>query len=88
MHGPLELFSPAMQTIAKLTSQAWAIGGLSEVIRHNGGLAGILPPLGVLPTFAVVLTGHPLSSPLPTPGHARHRRAGPVRHNRADRPLA
>ena len=53
---PVELFSPAMQTVAQFTPQAWAISGLSEVIRRNGGSADILPQLGVLLAFAVVLT--------------------------------
>ncbi len=53
---PVELFSPAMQTAAQFTPQAWAISGLAEVVRHNGGLAGILPQLGVLLAFAAVLT--------------------------------
>ncbi len=53
---PVELFSPAMQTVAQFTPQAWAISGLSEVVRHSGSLAGILPQLGVLLAFAVVLT--------------------------------
>jgi ABC-2 type transport system permease protein len=54
---PVELFSPAMQTVARLTPQAWAISGLSEVIRHSGNLTDILPQLGVLLAFATVLTG-------------------------------
>lgn len=53
---PVELFSPAMQTVAHFTPQGWAISGLSEVIRHNGSLADILPQLAVLLAFAVVLT--------------------------------
>ncbi len=54
---PVELFSPAMQTVARFTPHAWAISGLSEVIRHGGSLADILPQLGVLLAFATVLTG-------------------------------
>jgi ABC-2 type transport system permease protein len=54
---PVELFPPAMQTIAQFTPQAWAIGGLSQIIRHSGNLADILPQLGVLLAFAIVLTG-------------------------------
>lgn len=53
---PVELFSPAMQTVAQFTPQAWAISGLSEVVRHSGNLADILPQLGILLAFAVVLT--------------------------------
>lgn len=53
---PIELFSPGMQTVAQFTPQAWANSGLSEVIRHNGNLADIVPQLGVLLAFAAVLT--------------------------------
>lgn len=54
---PIELFSPAMHTVAQFTPQAWAISGLSEIIRHNGNLADVLPQLGVLLAVAAVLTG-------------------------------
>lgn len=53
---PIELFSPAMHTVAQFTPQAWAVSGLSEVIRHNGNLADVLPQLGVLLAIAAVLT--------------------------------
>jgi ABC-2 type transport system permease protein len=53
---PVELFSPTMQTVAQTTPQAWAISGLSEVLRHSGNLGDILPQLSVLLAFAVVLT--------------------------------
>jgi ABC-2 type transport system permease protein len=36
--------------------QARAISGLPGVTRHSGSLADILPQLGVLLAFAVVLT--------------------------------
>ena len=52
---PLELFSPVMQRVAQFTPHAWAISGLSEVIRHGGHLANVLPQLGVLLAFAAVL---------------------------------
>lgn len=52
---PLELFSPVMQRVAQFTPHAWAISGLSEVIRHGGHLADVLPQIGVLLAFAAVL---------------------------------
>ncbi|MGE5134234.1 MAG: ABC transporter permease [Gemmatimonadota bacterium] len=52
---PIELFSPAMQRVAEFTPHAWAISGLSDVIRHGGHLADVLPQLGVLLAFAAVL---------------------------------
>lgn len=52
---PIEFFSPVMQQVAKFTPHAWAISGLSELIRHGGHLANVLPQLGVLLAFAAVL---------------------------------
>jgi ABC-2 type transport system permease protein len=40
---PVELFSPAMQTVAQRTPKARAISGLPDVTRHSGSLADILP---------------------------------------------
>ena len=52
---PVELFSPVMQRVADFTPHAWAISGLSEVIRHGGHLGDVLPQLGVLLGLAAVL---------------------------------
>ena len=54
---PLDFFSPVMQRVAHITPQAWALTGFSEVIRHGGHIADVLPQLGVLLAFAVVLAG-------------------------------
>lgn len=52
---PLELFSPTMQRIAHITPHAWALDGFAELVRRGGGIVDILPELGVLAAYAVVL---------------------------------
>ena len=52
---PLEVFSPTMQTIAHITPHAWAVEGFTELIRRDAGLVDVLPQVGVLLLFAVVL---------------------------------
>lgn len=54
---PLELFSPAMQTVARFTPHAWANEAFAEILRRGGGIGDILPQLGVLALFALVLLG-------------------------------
>ena len=52
---PLELFGETMQTVAHLTPHAWAIEAFGELIRHDGTTVDILPQLGVLSAYAIVL---------------------------------
>lgn len=52
---PLELFSPTLQTIAHITPHAWAIDAFAELVQRRGSLLDILPELGVLAAYAVVL---------------------------------
>lgn len=52
---PIELFPPAMQTIALVTPHAWAIDAFAELVRRGGTVVDILPQLGVLTLYAVVL---------------------------------
>lgn len=52
---PLELFSPTMQNIARITPHAWALDGFAVLVREDGTIMDILPQLGVLATFAVAL---------------------------------
>ncbi|GAA3465306.1 ABC-2 type transport system permease protein [Saccharothrix longispora] len=51
---PLELFGDAMRTASLFTPHAWANQGFTELARH-GGLLDVLPEVGVLAGFAVVL---------------------------------
>jgi ABC-2 type transport system permease protein len=44
-----------MQRIAHITPHAWALDGFAELVRRGGGVVDILPELGVLAAYAVVL---------------------------------
>lgn len=52
---PIELFSGTMRTIASITPHAWANEGFAILVRHGGGIFDVLPQLGVLTGYAVVL---------------------------------
>jgi ABC-2 type transport system permease protein len=54
---PLELLSEPMQRVARFTPHAWGYEGFAELVRHGGRFTDILPQLGVLAAFAVVLFG-------------------------------
>jgi ABC-2 type transport system permease protein len=54
---PLEVFPPAMRTLAHVTPHAWGNDAFTELVRHRGGPADVLPQLAVLLTFAAVLLG-------------------------------
>jgi linearmycin/streptolysin S transport system permease protein len=52
---PLEVFSPAMRRIAHITPQAWGNDAFARLVGHGASITGILPQLGVLAAYAVVL---------------------------------
>ena len=52
---PLELFSPAMRTVAHLTPHAWALDGYAELVRHDGTFSDVLPYVAILLGYATVL---------------------------------
>jgi ABC-2 type transport system permease protein len=54
---PLEVFPEAVRTIAHATPHAWAIDAFHEMLLNGGGFADVLPHVGVLAGFAVVLLG-------------------------------
>jgi ABC-2 type transport system permease protein len=54
---PIELFPPAMKTVALFTPHAWAVDAFSELVRRDGGFLDILPQLGVLAAFAAFFMG-------------------------------
>lgn len=54
---PLEVVSPVMQTIAKLTPTGWAVIGLTDVVARNQGVSAALVPTLVLLGFAAVTLG-------------------------------
>ncbi|HEU4894432.1 MAG TPA: ABC transporter permease [Acidimicrobiia bacterium] len=52
---PLDLFSETMQRIAHITPHAWALDAYAELVRRGGTTVDILPELGVLFLYALVL---------------------------------
>ena len=54
---PLEVFPDTMKTIARVTPHAWANEAFSELRVHGANVVDLLPQLGVLAAFAVVLLG-------------------------------
>jgi ABC-2 type transport system permease protein len=54
---PGDLFSPTMQRVAHITPHAWALDGFAELVRRGGNTLDILPELGVLVLYAMVLLG-------------------------------
>jgi len=52
---PPEVFPPIMQTISRFTPHAWAVDGLRALAARDANLLGVLPQVGVLAAFAVVL---------------------------------
>ncbi len=54
---PIELFSPTMRQVAHITPHAWALDAYAELVRRGGGTLDILPELGILIAYAVVLLG-------------------------------
>lgn len=52
---PLEVFSTTMKRVAHITPQAWGNDAFAKLVGHGASITGILPQLGVLAAFAVVL---------------------------------
>lgn len=52
---PIEFFSPALRTVAFATPHGWANDAFAVLTRHGGNFLTVLPHLGVLLGFAVVL---------------------------------
>jgi linearmycin/streptolysin S transport system permease protein len=52
---PLEVFTPTMRRIAHITPQAWGNDAFAKLVGHGASIAGILPQLGVLAAYAVIL---------------------------------
>ncbi|HWD02993.1 MAG TPA: ABC transporter permease [Amycolatopsis sp.] len=52
---PLEIVPDAVRALGHLTPHAWAVDAWTALLARGGGLAGILPMLGVLAGFAVLL---------------------------------
>jgi len=54
---PPEVFPDFMKTITRFTPHAWALDGLRALAVDDANLLGVLPQVGVLAAFAVVLLG-------------------------------
>lgn len=54
---PLELFPPTLRQVANLTPHAWGNLAFAEIVRRDGTLVDVLPQLGVLLGYALVLGG-------------------------------
>jgi ABC-2 type transport system permease protein len=54
--APLEIFPSTARAIAHITPHAWANDAFSKLLSHGGDLASVLPQIGVLLTFAAILT--------------------------------
>ena len=54
---PLEIFPDTLRQVANLTPHAWGNMASAEIVRRDGTLVDVLPQLGVLLGFAVLLGG-------------------------------
>ena len=54
---PLELFPPALQTVARFTPHAWGNLAFADIVRRGGTITDVLPELGMLLLFAVLFGG-------------------------------
>ena len=52
---PLEVFSPTMRHVAHITPQAWGNDAFAKLVGHGASISGILPQIGILAAYAVVL---------------------------------
>jgi ABC-2 type transport system permease protein len=54
---PLELYPPGMLVVAAVTPHYWANRAMAEIVRRDGTIVDVLPQLGMLALFCVVLLG-------------------------------
>jgi ABC-2 type transport system permease protein len=54
---PLELFGSTMTAVAHVTPHAWAVDAFTDLIRDDATLIDVLPEIGVLAVYALVLLG-------------------------------
>ena len=52
---PVEIFSPGMQSAAKVSPHYWSNDAFTELVRRDGSVVDVLPQLGVLAGFTLVL---------------------------------
>lgn len=51
----MRIFSPTLYNIAHITPHAWGIGAFEQLTMHDATIGDILPQLGVLAGFAIVM---------------------------------
>jgi ABC-2 type transport system permease protein len=54
---PIEFYPPGMRVVAAVTPHYWANQAMAEIVRRDGAIADVLPQLGMLALFCVVLLG-------------------------------
>lgn len=54
---PLEVFPPAMRTVAHVTPHAWAMDAFGDILGRAGGVGDVAIELGVLLAYAAALLG-------------------------------
>ena len=55
LHGATRSLLPTMKRVAHITPQAWGNDAFAKLVGHGASITGILPQLGVLAAYAVVL---------------------------------
>lgn len=50
-----EFFPSTLRTISKITPHAWANDAFDELLNHGGNFADVVPEIGVLLGYALVL---------------------------------
>jgi ABC-2 type transport system permease protein len=52
---PLDVVGPAVRAVGHVVPQAWAMDAFVKLIYNHAGLGAVLPEIGALAVFAVVL---------------------------------
>jgi ABC-2 type transport system permease protein len=62
---PLEVFSLShtMRLIAHATPQAWGNDAFAKLVGHGASITDILPQLGILAVYAVVVLARSVATP-------------------------
>jgi ABC-2 type transport system permease protein len=54
---PLDVVDTTVRSVGHTVPQAWAMDAFIKLVYHHEGLSGVLPEIGALAAFAVVLCG-------------------------------
>ena len=52
---PLDVVGPVVRAVGHVVPQAWAMDAFVKLVYHHAGLASVLPEIGALTLFAIVL---------------------------------